>query len=65
MKYKYIKLNTKKAKEIEQKLKNNGGYCPCCMIKNEDTKCMCKAFREINYEGICYCGLYEKIKVDE
>lgn len=50
--------------EIRQKLKENGGYCPCKLIKNQDTKCMCKEFREQTTEGECHCGLYKKIKED-
>lgn len=45
--------------EIRNKLKENGGYCPCRIAKNEDTKCMCKEFREQEY-GECHCGLYIK-----
>lgn len=49
------------AKEIRKKLKENNGYCPCSIVKSEDTKCMCKEFREMD-EGMCHCGLYIKIK---
>lgn len=45
--------------KIKKALKNNDGYCPCSIIKNEDTKCMCKEFREME-EGTCHCGLYVK-----
>lgn len=48
--------------EIREGLKRTGGYCPCRVIKNEDTKCMCKDFLERTEEGECYCGLYIKIK---
>lgn len=54
-------LTHEEIESIKLKLKENGGYCPCRIRKNEDTKCMCKEFREIE-SGICYCGLYEKIK---
>ncbi len=47
--------------EIKEKLKMNNWYCPCSLIKNEDTKCMCKEFREQKTIGECHCGLYEKI----
>lgn len=50
--------------EIRQKLKENGGYCPCKLIKDQDTKCMCKEFREQITGGECHCGLYKKIKED-
>jgi len=45
--------------EIKRKLKENDGFCPCVIVKNEDTKCMCKEFREMS-EGTCHCGLYIK-----
>ena len=45
--------------EIKRKLKENGGYCPCSLVQNEDTKCMCKEFREME-SGTCHCGLYIK-----
>lgn len=47
--------------EVRAGLVENGGYCPCRVVKNEDTKCLCKEFRE-QEEGECYCGLYIKIK---
>lgn len=58
-----IKLNQDKklVAEIRQKLKDNNNYCPCSLIKDEDTKCMCKEFREMT-EGVCHCGLYVKTK---
>ena len=39
----------------------NGGYCPCAIVKNADTKCMCKDFREKKEPGLCHCGLYKKV----
>ena len=30
---------------IKKAVKDNKGFCPCKLIKNEDTKCMCKEFR--------------------
>lgn len=53
-------------KTIQEGLKKKGGYCPCRFEKNEDTKCMCKEFREQikdpNFEGYCHCLLYYKSK---
>lgn len=49
--------------EIRQKLIDNGGYCPCRLIKNEDTKCICKEFKEQTELGACHCGLYIKVEV--
>lgn len=58
-----IKINsdTNLVNEIKQKIKDNGGYCPCRLVKNADTKCMCKEFRDME-EGECHCGLYIKTK---
>ena len=47
--------------DIRSRIKANDGYCPCAIIKDKDTKCMCKAFIE-QEEGECHCGLYIKIK---
>lgn len=58
---KMIKLNTDKefVKQFKEKLRANNNYCPCRLVKNEDTKCMCKEFRE-QQDGWCHCGLYYK-----
>lgn len=57
------KWNQDEIKAFKEKIKNNGGYCPCALIKEKDTRCMCKAFRDQNYEGLCHCELYYKQKV--
>ena len=49
----------KLVQEIREKIKENGGYCPCKIEKKDDTKCMCKEFRE-QEGGECHCGLYVK-----
>ena len=36
-------------------------YCPCSLVREDDTVCMCKEFREME-EGICHCQLYIKTK---
>ena len=38
---------------------DNDGYCPCSIARTEDTKCMCKEFRE-QESGECHCSLYIK-----
>lgn len=58
-----IKLNEDKefVDEMRQKLRENDGFCPCRLEKNEDTKCMCKEFRDqmkSGRPGYCHCGLY-------
>lgn len=47
-------------KEMRKAIKGNNGYCPCALVKNKDTKCMCKEFRDMT-EGTCHCGLYTKV----
>lgn len=53
-------------KALKESLKKKNGYCPCKIIQNEDTKCICKEFREQiaddNFEGFCHCRLYYKEK---
>ena len=60
-----LKITYNQDKQIVDKildaLDKNNGYCPCKLEKNNDTKCMCKEFREMidNGEiGMCHCGLY-------
>ncbi|MCF0125592.1 MAG: hypothetical protein HUJ68_07540 [Clostridia bacterium] len=47
---------------ISAKVKENGNYCPCSILKNDDTKCICKEFRESKIEGYCHCQRYLKYK---
>ena len=54
-----LNINNPNLKKIQQALKENNGYCPCKLVKNEDTKCQCKEFRE-QESGICHCGLFIK-----
>lgn len=48
--------------DLQRQIKQNSGYCPNRLERNQDTKCICKEFREQG-EGVCRCGLY--IKYDE
>lgn len=52
------------ATEIRTAIRAAGGHCPCVLeaCRNEDTKCMCKDFRESPKGTICTCGLYIKIE---
>ena len=51
---------------VKEGLKRTGGYCPCVRERSEDTKCMCREFREqvkdLDFEGYCHCMLYYKEK---
>ena len=63
---KKFRVNTEEPElvaEILEQIKSNGGYCPCKVIHDEDTKCMCKEFKdalnsEKNSQDTCSCGLY-------
>lgn len=48
-----------KIEEIRAAIAKNDGYCPCQLERSDDTRCMCKSFRE-QKEGLCHCGLYVK-----
>ena len=49
---------------IREGLKQTGGYCPCRTERTEDSRCMCREFREQiadpTFEGFCHCMLYYK-----
>ncbi len=51
---------------VKEGLAARGGYCPCRTVRSEDTKCMCREFREQikdpDFEGYCHCMLYYKEK---
>lgn len=51
--------NKERVKIVREKLRENNNYCPCSIVKTEDTKCPCKEFRESEF-GECNCGLYVK-----
>jgi len=61
-----IKLNENKdiVRVVREGLKRTGGYCPCRREWTEDTKCICREFREQmadpEFEGFCHCMLYYK-----
>ena len=56
--------NEEIVKVVKEGLKRTGGYCPCRREQTEDTRCICKEFREQiadpNFEGFCHCMLYYK-----
>lgn len=53
---KIIEINTAFRAAVEA----NDGYCLCMVERNQDTKCMCKDFREQEI-GRCHCGRFEKV----
>lgn len=63
-----IRLNEDKetVAAVKEGLRRTGGYCPCRRERTEDTKCICREFREQmadpDFEGYCHCMLYFKPK---
>ena len=63
-----IRLNDDAAlvERIREGLRQKGGYCPCRLERTEDTKCICKEFRDQmaapDFEGYCHCMLSYKEK---
>ena len=61
-----INENEEIVKKIKEGLEKTGGYCPCKLVRTEDTKCMCTEFKEQianpEFEGYCHCMLYYKSK---
>lgn len=58
----YKNPNPVEFEDISEAVKINDGYCPCLLNKNEDTKCMCKDFRDSKETDFCHCGRYYKVK---
>lgn len=56
-----VSSNKEQVAKIREGLVQTGGYCPCSLVQTEDTKCLCKEFREQDTPGLCHCGLYEKV----
>lgn len=61
--------DTEMVKLIREGLERSGGYCPCRRERTEDTRCMCREFREQlkdpEFEGFCHCMLYYKSRTEE
>lgn len=55
-----VNSDKKIVEEIRNKIRQNGGYCPCKINKTDDTLCICKEFQEQEEDGYCHCGLYYK-----
>ena len=54
--------NEEEYNEITEAVKLNDNYCPCLSHKNEDTKCMCKNFRDSADTDFCHCGRFYKVR---
>lgn len=59
-----VNKNTELVRQVREALSLNDGYCPCQMEHSDDSRCMCKEFRDM-VEGQCHCGLYIKLLIKE
>ena len=48
-------------KEASAAVLANDGYCPCGLVKNDDTKCICANLRASQKSELCHCGRFLKI----
>lgn len=56
--------NEETAHSIRAAIRAADGHCPCVLeqFRCEDTKCICKEFRESPQGTVCNCGLYIKVE---
>ena len=54
--------NEEEYKSITEAVVINGHYCPCSLEKTNDSKCMCKEFRDSKNTDFCHCGRFYKIR---
>jgi hypothetical protein len=54
--------NTETFKEVSDAVKACDNYCCCEIERNDNTKCMCKNFREMKETGFCHCGRFYKVQ---
>ena len=63
-----LSKNTERVTEIDRLIEENQQkygkrYCPCSIVRNDDTVCICKEFLEQEEPGECHCGKYVKVEV--
>ncbi len=65
---KKITLNPDKkyVESLRERMRQNGGYCPCRLQRIPENICICGEFRkqmaDPAFEGYCHCKLYYKEK---
>ena len=49
---------------VTKEVKANDGYCCCRLVRDKNTRCVCKDFKDQQTEGLCYCERFMKVKTD-
>ena len=63
-----VRLNENAAvvEKLRAVMAQNGGYCPCRILRTEENLCVCAEFRaqiaDPEFSGYCHCKLYYKEK---
>ena len=55
--------NQQEYEKVTRAVQKNSGYCPCALIKDKTTLCICKEFIESKELGLCHCGRYKKVEL--
>lgn len=56
--------DVEKYNEISEVVKQNDGYCPCFVFKNDSTKCICEDFKNnVKVGEFCHCGRFRKLEM--
>lgn len=57
--------NVEEFQMVSAAVTDNDNYCCCAIEKTDETKCMCKEFRESEVSGFCHCRRYYKARQNE
>lgn len=62
-----LNKDIKLVERIKNRLEETDGHCPCVLpeYRNSTTKCPCSDFLYQAHTGLCKCGLYNKVEVQE
>lgn len=57
--------NQEEYEKVTQAVITNSGFCPCAVFKIEETKCICKEFRDKDTPGFCHCKRFLKVEKND
>ena len=62
----HFNTDSKVVERLLEVMKQNGGYCPCRILRTPENICICDEFKkqiaDSEFEGFCHCRLYYKEK---